>query len=111
MLNAAGLNRTADANPVRSSRTVQSANFRDRVVVRLAFAVSKPGEKSHGYDDHGAANCKFCLFLHDEHLHVIRAILSQALTASTAAYLRSVRSPDRTAPFHPGSVRFQPARS
>src|SRR5215813_11944458 len=69
MLNAAGLDRSSHTDAVGSRRTVQRTDFRNGVVVRLAFAVSKPGEKRHRHDDYRTPNRKFCLFLHGEHLY------------------------------------------
>src|SRR5262249_7483112 len=69
MLNAAGLDRSSHTDAVGSRRTVQRADFRNGVVVRLAFAVSKPGEKRHRHDNYRTPNRKFRLFLHGEHLY------------------------------------------
>src|SRR5438876_10971475 len=70
-MNAAGLHRAADAHPVRSGRSAQRLDLRNRMVIRLALAVAQPCQARHGHHDDSDSNPEFGLFFHRRHLPLL----------------------------------------
>src|SRR5262252_2726130 len=77
MMDAARLNRSAHAHPVRRRGSLQRLDLRNRVIVRLALSISEPCEKAHGNENNPDANPEFVLFLHGEYLlHRFRNLIT-----------------------------------
>src|SRR5262249_21352371 len=81
-VNAPRLNGSAHANPVRPRISLQCRKFRNRVVVRLAFAVPEPRQKPHRHHDDADPDPEFCLFLHDGRSNYHRTAATLAVAAN-----------------------------
>jgi len=70
--NAARRNRASKTHAVVAGRTFQRLIFSDGVVVRLALAITKPGEKGKGDDDDRDADAEFRTIRHKNPLYAVR---------------------------------------
>jgi hypothetical protein len=66
-VNAARLNGAANPQSMTPSAALQSRQLRNRVVIRLAFAVPKPSQKGHRHNDDPDSDPEFCPFLQQWH--------------------------------------------
>src|SRR5215472_244313 len=74
------LHGTGDAHPLCSRGSAQSLEFGNGVVIGLALAVPKPGEKPQCYHDDSDADAELCLFFH------VILFSFDSTTAETAVY-------------------------